>query len=45
MIKKSQTRLKAAVVFIGFLASSFMQCLLFLGLYISLVWRYKEVLF
>jgi hypothetical protein len=40
---------KAAVgSFIGFLASSFMQflvCVLFLGLYISLVWRYKEVLF
>jgi hypothetical protein len=34
--------------FIGFLASTFMQflvCVLFLGLYISLVWRYKEVLF
>jgi uncharacterized protein YqgC (DUF456 family) len=38
----------AAGSFIGFLASSFMQfliCVLFLGLYISLVWRYKEVLF
>lgn len=33
---------------IGFLASTFMQflvCLLFFGLYISLVWRYKEGLF
>lgn len=33
---------------IGFLASTFMQflvCLLFLGLYISLVWNYKEGLF
>jgi hypothetical protein len=34
--------------FIGFLASTFMQflvCMLFLGLYISVVWRYQEVLF
>jgi uncharacterized protein YqgC (DUF456 family) len=33
---------------IGFLASTFMQflvCLLFFGLYISLVWRHKEGLF
>ncbi|SDX04798.1 DUF456 domain-containing protein [Flavobacterium degerlachei] len=34
--------------FIGFLASTFIQflvCLLFLGLFISLVWQYKEALF
>ena len=47
--KNHKRALKAATgSIIGFLASTFMQflvCLLFLGLYISLVWRYKEVLF
>lgn len=34
--------------FVGFLASTFIQflvCLLFLGLFISLVWQYKEAIF
>jgi uncharacterized protein YqgC (DUF456 family) len=47
--KNHKRALKAATgSFIGFLASTFMQflvCMLFLGLYISLVWRYKEGLF
>ena len=47
--KNHKRALKAATgSIIGFLASTFMQfivCVLFLGLYISLVWRYKEVLF
>ncbi|MEZ7500220.1 DUF456 domain-containing protein [Flavobacterium sp. Arc3] len=47
--KNQKRALRAATgSIIGFLASTFMQfliCLLFLGLYISLVWHYKEGLF
>lgn len=41
--------LKAATgSFIGFLASTFLQflvCIIFLGLYITIIWQYKEELF
>lgn len=47
--KNHQRALKAATgSFLGFLASSFinfMFCIIFFGLFISIVWRYKSVLF
>ncbi|WP_369828581.1 DUF456 family protein [Flavobacterium sp. ALD4] len=47
--KNHKRALKAAIrSFIGFIAPTFMLFLvyvLFLGLYIRLVWRYKEILF
>jgi hypothetical protein len=42
MILKSQTRLKAAgSLLVSNLVYAVLVCVLFLGLYISLVWRYK----
>ena len=47
--KNQKRALRAATgSIVGFLASTFMQflvCVLFLGLYVSIVWRYKDGLF
>lgn len=46
--KNQKRALKAAMgSFVGFLASSFIQfvvCVIFLGLYISIVWQYRNIL-